>query len=177
MKNDLKSKSKYLSLLLRHKPEVANLTMDEEGWVNVKELCQKTNLTLTELTQIVESNDKQRFVFDNVAKTRIRANQGHSVSIKEIFEKVVPPNVLYHGTPKESVGIIFAQGLDKMKRHHVHLSKDIETATKVAARRGEPRIFKIDAERMHQDGYEFFISANGVFLTDKVPMQYLTLLS
>ena len=174
---DLKHTSKFLSLVLRHDPALIGIAMDSEGWVSVSELIEKSNahqkhLTEALLIEIVETNDKQRFAF-NEDKTKIRANQGHSVAVDLQFNAVQPLEFLYHGTVDKFIDSIKAAGLQKMSRTHVHLSKDLETATKVAARRGKPLILTIRAAQMYQDGYNFYLSENEVWLTDSVPVKYI----
>ena len=171
--------SKFLSLILRHKPEKIGIKLDEHGWADVNELIEgvqrsgKTfNLAL--LNRVVAENDKQRFSF-NEDKTKIRANQGHTRKVDVELEEKIPPKILFHGTLASNAASINAKGLLKMKRLHVHLSGDVETAQKVADRRnGESIIYKIDSEAMSRDGYKFFQSVNGVWLTDHVPSKYLT---
>ncbi|OWY63576.1 RNA 2'-phosphotransferase [cyanobacterium TDX16] len=170
--------SKYLSKHLRHTPERLELTLAPGGWVSVDELlaagaAHQFSLTRTELEEAIATCDKQRFSFDDT-KTRIRANQGHSVEVDLQLEPQTPPDVLYHGTGERSVSAILESGLLKMSRHHVHLSKDIETARKVGMRHGGPAIFTVDAAAMHQAGFSFYCSDNGVWLVDRVPPQYLT---
>ncbi len=177
MKDQIKKHSKFLSLLLRHKPETIGLQLDEQGWANTNELIQKINqtgrqITLDLLVQIVEENDKKRFVF-NEDKSQIRAAQGHSLKVKLDYKALTPPDILYHGTIAVTAELIRESGIKKMQRHQVHLSADIETAKIVAGRRGKPFILTIDANRMHKDGYEFFQSDNGVWLTDFVPSEYV----
>lgn len=172
--------SKFLSLILRHKPEEAGLTLDEHGWVNVTDLIKACAgagrpFTLSELQEVVETNDKKRFVFD-VTGERIRASQGHSVEVDLEFEKKTPPEILYHGTAEQNVEAIMAGGLKKMKRHHVHLSAETETAGKVGKRYGQPVILKIDTFAMMNEGFEFYVSANGVWLVESVPAEFLDVL-
>lgn len=169
--------SKYLSKHLRHQPERIGLNLAPGGWVAVDELltaCQNNSfpITINDLKQVVTQNDKKRFSFDDTG-TMIRANQGHSVEIDLQLEPATPPEVLYHGTGHKAVASIREQGLRKMSRHHVHLSRDIETARKVGARHGIPVIFAINAAAMHQAGYLFYCSENGVWLVDCVPTTYL----
>ena len=130
-------------------------------------------ISYDELVDCVETNDKQRFAFDETGDL-IRANQGHSVEIDLQLEEREPPETLYHGTVERFLPSILEEGLIRGKRHHVHLSRDVETARKVGARRGKPVILKVDAKRMHQDGHKFFLSMNGVWLTDAVPPGYLS---
>jgi len=171
--------SKYLSKHLRHQPERIGITLENGGWVNVDKLldaCQKNNFPISrqELKEVVANNDKKRFSFDSTGKL-IRANQGHSVEIDLLLEAQVPPDILYHGTSHRVVDSILETGLDKMSRHHVHLSTDINTAIKVGARHGRPVVFIVNAGKMYQDGYMFYCSDNGVWLVDLVPPQYLSL--
>ena len=174
-----KSFSKFLSLILRHKPETVGIKLDGNGWADVEELLEKINasgwaVTFAELEKVVRENDKQRFSF-NEDKTKIRANQGHSVKVDVELEEKIPPEFLYHGTIERNAKSIAAQGLVKGSRLYVHLSADVETARKVATRRrGNPIIYKISAQKMHDDGYKFFQSKNGVWLTDTVPPKYLS---
>ncbi|HQU81887.1 MAG TPA: RNA 2'-phosphotransferase [Pyrinomonadaceae bacterium] len=172
--------SKFLSLILRHAPDTINLDLDENGWANVKDLLEKSAVkgnvfSFAELEEIVATNEKKRFSFDET-KTKIRANQGHSLDVEIEFEQKTPPEILYHGTAERNVGAIFAKGLQKMKRHHVHLSADTEMAQKVGARYGKPVIFEVDTTAMLAENHEFFVSANGVWLTDEVPPKFLKLL-
>lgn len=172
--------SKYLAKHLRHAPEDLGLTLEPSGWVPVAELLAAAaangfRITADELHEVVRDNAKQRFAFDETGE-RIRANQGHSAEVDLQLSPSPPPPILYHGTPEHLVETIRAEGLNKMRRHHVHLSKDIPTAQKVGMRRGKAAVFAIDAAKMAADGYTFFVSANGVWLTDAVPPAYLTLL-
>lgn len=174
-----KSFSKFLSLILRHKPETVGIKLDGNGWADVKELLEKINasgwtVTFAELEKVVRENDKQRFSF-NEDKTKIRANQGHSVKVDVELEEKIPPEFLYHGTIERNEKSIAAQGILKGSRLYVHLSADVENAQKVAARRrGKPIIYKISAQKMYEDGYKFFQSKNGVWLTDTVPPKYFS---
>jgi putative RNA 2'-phosphotransferase len=170
----LKDKSRFLSLVLRHKPEAANIELDSEGYVGVSELCQSLKISFQDLEKIVVSNDKQRFAF-NSDKTKIRASQGHSVKeVQLTLEKVDPPAELYHGTKEAFLASIAENGLLKGSRHHVHLSDNKETAKNVADRRkGVSVILKIDAMFMRADGIKFYKSENGVYLTDIVLPKYI----
>ena len=173
--------SKYLSKHLRHQPERLGLTLLAGGWVAVDDLLAATDrqgfpIQRTELDEVVARNDKQRFAFDPTG-TLIRANQGHSVSLDLQLEPVEPPPVLYHGTAAHSVEAISRDGLQRMARHHVHLSSTIATARAVGARHGRPVVFEIDAAAMHQGGWVFYQSANGVWLVDRVPPEFLRLAS
>lgn len=169
--------SKFLSLVLRHKPETIGLVLDESGWVDVEKLlvaCSKNNFAFSkeELAEVVATNDKKRFAFDK-SKTKIRASQGHSIQIKIEFEEKKPPPTLFHGTAEAKVKLILENGLRKMSRHHVHLSSDVETARKVGNRHGKPVILQIEIKAMLEKGFKFYISANGVWLTDSVPPEFL----
>lgn len=173
----LKETSQFLSLILRHKPEVIGITLDEHGWANVDELVRGVAKTYKEfnfetLERIVESDEKQRYSF-NEDKTLIRANQGHSIPVDVELEKVEPPEWLYHGTGKKYQKSIDAQGLIPKSRLYVHLSSDVKTALAVGKRHGSPVVYAIKSKLMHDDGYEFFKSVNGVWLTKSVPTQYM----
>ena len=168
--------SKYLSLILRHKPEVIGISLDEHGWANVEELiagiAKNHDFNMDLLEEIVCSDEKQRYSF-NVDKTLIRANQGHSVPVDVELEEQVPPDILWHGTGEKYISYIDAEGLIPKSRLYVHLSNDEDTATKVGARHGNPVVYHVLAKKMYDDGYKFFISVNGVWLTKTVPVKYL----
>lgn len=169
--------SKYLSKHLRHQPERLGIKLAPGGWVAVDELlsaCAKNFFPLSkaQLYEVVEKNDKKRFSFDPT-KTLIRANQGHSVKVDLQLEPVIPPDVVYHGTGHGAVESIIRNGLNKISRHHVHLSEDIETAINVGSRHGKPVVFAVDAATMQTLGYTFYCSDNGVWLVDHVPPEYL----
>ena len=168
--------SKYLALILRHKPEEAGIILDAHGWANVKDLIDGVNKTykldMKMLEEIVETDNKQRYSF-NEDKTKIRANQGHSVNVDVELEEVKPPEYLWHGTAEKYVDSIKETGLVKKSRLYVHLSSDYETAVLVGKRHGKPVVFCIKSGLMYTDGYKFFKSKNGVYLTDFVPVEYL----
>ncbi len=169
--------SKFLSLVLRHQPEKIGLKLDDEGWVLVSELlpameAHGVQVSLQELHEVVRKNDKRRFSFSDDG-TLIRASQGHSIQVKLGYEPTTPPAILYHGTAERFLSSIRQQGLIKGKRHDVHLSEIQETATAVGSRYGRPVILKIASERMNKDGHLFFRSANGVWLTEHVPLDYI----
>ena len=173
--------SKFISMILRHKPEVIGITLDEHGWADVDELIKGINETGEEiefskdtLETIVKTDKKQRYSFSQ-DRTLIRANQGHSIPVDVELEKKEPPKVLYHGTGSRFVKSIQEQGLLPMERLYVHLSTDVETATNVGKRHGTPVIFQVNSEQMQKDGYGFFQSVNGVWLTKEVPAKYLEL--
>lgn len=180
-KKRLVKASKYLSRHLRHQPDALGLTLEPGGWVAVDALLAAMNragvaLSRSELAEVVAGNDKQRFAFDETGQ-RIRASQGHSVAVDLQLAPVSPPDVLYHGTGRAAMGAIQREGLRKMRRHHVHLSGDVATALKVGSRHGAPMVFLVDAGSMARDGYQFYRSDNGVWLTESVPPRYLRLLS
>lgn len=172
----MKKKSKFMSYILRHCPESIELDMDDQGWVLTSDLVSKSNgkLTLDDVIEIVNTDEKGRYQF-NDNRDKIRATQGHSTDKVNItFQRILPPKVLYHGTNEETYKLICNDGLLKpMSRHHVHLSGDIETAQMVGSRRkGTLKIIEVNAERMAEAGYEFYISDNGVYLTETVPVVY-----
>jgi putative RNA 2'-phosphotransferase len=170
--------SKYLAKSLRHSPHDLGLTLQPGGWVAVDDWLSAAHrhgfpISHDDLVECVETNDKQRFAFDASGEL-IRANQGHSVEVDLQLEEREPPETLLHGTVERFLASILKDGLIRRKRHHVHLSNDLETATKVGLRRGKPVILTVDAGRMHRDGHRFYLSANGVWLTDAVPPGYLS---
>lgn len=174
-----KTLSKFLSLVLRHQPQLIELELDENGWVSVDELLDKANkngkgiqVDFEKLKEIVANNDKQRFTF-NETFDRIRANQGHSLEVDLALEPQVPPDVLYHGTAQQNIEAIKKEGLKRQNRQHVHLSSNTETALKVGARHGRPIVLHIKAGEMQQKGEIFYLSKNGVWLVDKVLPQYI----
>ena len=172
----LKDTSKFLSLILRHKPQAVGLELDEHGWADVDELIRRVSrkrpLDRATLEQIVATDEKQRYSFSTDGQL-IRANQGHSIPVDVELAELEPPEILYHGTGERFAASIRAQGLLKMSRLYVHLSSDVETATKVGRRHGKPKIFLAESGRMFADGYKFFRSVNGVWLTEHVPAHYL----
>src|SRR5579864_4688475 len=177
MARNLVTVSKFLAKHLRHAPDALGLMLQPGGWVSVDDLLTASEragfpITYDELIECVETNDKKRFAL-NAAGDLIRANQGHSVEVDLQLEEKQPPAVLYHGTVERFLASIMAEGLKKGKRHHVHLSKDTDTARKVGARRGKPVILRVDAGKMHSQGFKFFLSVNGVWLTDAVPPSFL----
>ncbi len=172
----LKDTSRFISLILRHKPEVIGITLDEHGWASVEELIagvsRTHSLNMEMLEEIVQSDDKMRYSF-NSDKTKIRANQGHSVQVDVELTERTPPPLLYHGTGEKYVPSIEKTGLIPKTRLYVHLSSEYATALMVGARHGKPVVFKVDTKKMANDGYKFFVSANGVWLTKSVPAEYL----
>lgn len=176
-------RSKFLSFLLRHRPEKANLSLDTEGWCDISQLIQNTDFTLKELEQIVAEDSKGRYTIQYLEKDgdslhepmRIRANQGHSTaSVRMTFKVDTPPPILYHGADAMVYDQIMKDGLKPMRRHHVHLSCDLSTAQAVGGRRKSHVVLRVDAARMVADGYKFFISDNGVWLVNAVPPKYIT---
>ena len=171
--------SKLLSFVLRHQPDATGLALDTNGWADIDELIDKANqskevnaLTRELIDAVVKSSDKQRFAISDDG-TQIRANQGHSVKVDLQLKPMEPPDILYHGTATRFLDDILKDGLKAQQRQHVHLSKDVETATKVGQRYGKPVILKIKARLMHEQGFVFYLSDNGVWLTNSVPSIYL----
>ena len=172
----VKETSKYMSLILRHKPETIGISLDEHGWANVDKLIagiSKTHeINMDILEEIVSSDEKQRYSF-NDDKTKIRANQGHSIQVDVELEEKEPPMILWHGTGEKFVASIDEQGLIPKSRLYVHLSQDEETAFKVGTRHGKPVLYMVKAADMFKAGYKFYLSKNGVWLTKEVPVKYL----
>lgn len=169
---------KFIALILRHNPGLIGIELDEHGWADCKALCKNEvePLTMAELVQIVENDNKGRYSF-SAHNAKIRANQGHSVKVDVELKDYIPTTVLYHGTDKRNVGAIMDKGLIPMSRLHVHLSLDKETALNVASRHGsQPVLFEVDTEKMLADNHKFFISENGVILISAVPAKYLFVL-
>ena len=169
--------SKYLSYHLRHRPDLLGLELASGGWVEVEKLllaARQDNFpfSLAELQTVVKQSDKQRFSFNSTGKL-IRANQGHSVAVDLELQTCTPPSTLYHGTYAAALESIQLQGLQKMNRHHVHLSSDYSTAIKVGQRRGSPVVLEINAEAMANAGFKFYCSDNGVWLVDIVPFKFI----
>lgn len=171
-----------MSLVLRHKPEEIGLQLDANGWANVDELIEKMNkkafepITKALIEEVVATNEKKRFIF-NEDHSRIRANQGHSITVDLQLTPTTPPSILYHGTAEKHIESIWATGLNKGTRHHVHLSANIDTAKQVGQRHGKPVVLQIDAQRMSDDGILFYLSENNVWLTDEVNIKYLSIIN
>ena len=168
---------KFISLILRHKPEEIGITLDEHGWAKTKDLINGINksgrkIDIEILEEIVRTDNKQRYSF-NEDKTKIRANQGHSIPVKVELKELEPPATLYHGTATKSLEGIQKQGIKSMSRLYVHLSKDFETAKQVGYRHGECVVLLINAERMYKDGLKFYLSENGVWLTEYIDSKYI----
>lgn len=171
--------SKYLSYILRHKPETINLKLDKEGWGDIQYIIDNSEMKLSydKIKEIVDTNDKKRFSISEDG-TKIRANQGHTTKDVDIhFKKSIPPIILYHGTQESNIPSIMKKGLLPMKRQYVHLSNDIETAKKVGDRRkGKTIILSIDAKQMLADGIEFYISDNNVWLVKEINKKYIDII-
>ena len=172
----LNKTSKFISLILRHRPEVIGIELDEHGWADVGELiagvAKSRPFDMEMLEEIVRTDSKQRYSF-NEDRTLIRANQGHSIPVDVELERKEPPEVLYHGTGEKFVSSIDRQGLIPKSRLYVHLSPDEATARNVGRRHGKPVVYEVMAGQMARDGKAFFLSVNGVWLTKAVPAEYL----
>lgn len=168
-KDNLVKKGKHLSFLLRHDTEYQ---FDKHGYREVKDLVKNHGYTKAELIEIVETNDKQRYEFNN-DKTKIRARQGHSINVDVELKETTPPDVLYHGTATRFLDSIMKTGINKMSRNYVQLSNDIDTATTVGSRHGTPIILKVDSKKMSDDGIKFYLSNNNVWLTEYVDTKYI----
>lgn len=173
----MQSLSRFIAYILRHKPSAGGVALDKHGWANVDELIIGVNksgrqIDFGTLCDIVENDGKQRFAF-NDDKTKIRANQGHSIEVDLQMPERAPPDILYHGTTEKYLDGIKQYGIIKKSRNFVHLSKDKETAAKVGARHGNAVVLVIDAKKMVMDGFKFYLSANGVWQTDNVPYKYI----
>lgn len=179
MKQDMTKLSRFISLILRHQPQSIGIELEYNGaWADTKKLIDGINRTgkykidMKILEKIVSEDDKQRYSFSE-DKAKIRANQGHSVDVNMGFTEKAPPEILYHGTAERFADSILAEGLKKMTRQYVHLSADEETASKVGVRHGKLRIFRVLSGEMYRQGYKFYCSDNGVWLTNNVPPNFL----
>jgi len=175
MEKNITKVSKYLSFILRHKPEEIGLELDAQGWASITQLIENTkDFTLDRelLDIVVETNDKQRFAFSSDG-LKIRANQGHSIEVDLKLPAVEPPETLYHGTAERFHPSINADGLIKGNRHHVHLTESLAVAKSVGSRYGKPVLLKIDTKQMFLDGQQFYKTANNVWLVDAVAPQYI----
>lgn len=168
--------SKFIALILRHKPETIGITLDEHGWANVEELvagiAKQQAFDRDMLEEIVRTDSKMRYSF-NEEHTLIRANQGHSIPVDVELEEKTPPDILWHGTGEKYVSSINAQGLIPKSRLYVHLSADYDTAVKVGSRHGKPVVYTVATGDMQKAGYQFYQSVNGVWLTKRVPAEFL----
>lgn len=181
MELNINTLSKFLSLILRHKPEVIGITLDKHGWANVDDLIsaiqfKNKEFNMAILEEIVNTDSKRRYSF-NEDKTKIRANQGHSIAVDVELKEKIPPNQLWHGTAKKYISSIEKEGLIPKSRLYVHLSADYDTALKVGMRHRTPVVYQIDTKSMVRDGYKFYLSENGVWLVKAVPVKYLKPLS
>lgn len=174
---DLTKTSRFISLILRHKPETIGITLDAHGWADadalISGIAKTQKFDRAMLEEIVRTDEKKRYAF-NADKTKIRANQGHSIPVDVGLLKKTPPDVLYHGTGEKYVSAINETGLISKSRLYVHLSPDVKTAKKVGSRHGRPVVYTVDCQRMAADGHDFYLSANGVWLTKSVPPAYLS---
>ena len=179
--SSLRDISKYICFVLRHHPEDIDISLDNHGWANVDELIagiarsKDKEFNRETLEKIVREDNKQRYSF-NSDGTKIRTNQGHSIPVDVELEKKEPPEILYHGTAEKYVESINKSGLVSKHRLYVHLSNNIETATDVGSRHGKPVIYEVASREMYNDGYDFFISVNGIWLTKEVPIKYLRII-
>lgn len=169
--------SRFISLVLRHKPEEAGIKLDNHGWADVADLIHGVDkrypgFDMSLLEYIVDTDNKQRYSF-NSDKTKIRANQGHSIPVDLEFEEKIPPEILYHGTATKYLDSILNTGINKQTRQYVHLSDNIDTAIKVGKRHGNCVVLKIDTVSMIKNNYKFYQSENKVWLTDHVPVEYI----
>ena len=178
MSDSLTGTSRFISFILRHKPEVIGITPDEHGWADVDDMIAGINqsgeykIDRDMLDEIVRTDEKQRYSY-NEDHTLIRANQGHSIPVDVELKEMEPPEFLYHGTGEKFTASIDKQGLIPKSRLYVHLSPDAEAAVKVGKRHGKPVIYLVSAGNMKCDEYSFYRSVNGVWLTKKVPVKYL----
>ena len=177
MSRDPVALSKFLSFVLRHKPDSIGLALDPQGWAGIDDLIEKsgaagTRFSRDDLRHIVETSDKKRFSVSSDGLS-IRAAQGHSVAVELGLPPREPPLTLYHGTATRFVAAILLEGLKPQSRQQVHLSIDLPTAQRVGQRHGKPFIFRIDALRMHRQGFRFYLADNGVWLVDQVPPEFL----
>jgi putative RNA 2'-phosphotransferase len=170
--------SKFLSYVLRHHPDSCDIKLDSGGWVDVEKLIQQVKkkgiqITLDDIRTVVRENDKQRFSFSE-DELKIRANYGHSIAVDLGYSPVEPPDVLYHGTAEKNLKAIHTHGLTRGHRQYVHLSLDVDTALSIGQRYGKPVVLKVKSGKMYLDGYKFYFSKSGIWLTECVPFEYLS---
>lgn len=165
-----------LTYALRHNPSSLNLELDEYGYANIPEVLSSLKINMEILEAIVAEDSKKRFTINDM-QTKIRAAQGHSININLELVPIKPHKILYHGTATKFLDNIFKNGLIPMSRQHVHLSNDIETSLKVGQRHGIPAVLSVDAEKMHEDSFEFYLSENNIWLTKSVPVEFLRVVS
>lgn len=168
---NINKKSKFLALILRHNPSKIGIVLDEHGWVDVADLCDKMPISKDILDEIVNTDLKQRYSYSEDG-LKIRANQGHSIYVDVELEEKEPPEFLYHGTCTRFLESISKDGLKSMSRQYVHLSSDYKTAVNVGSRHGKPVVLMIKALQMHNSGLKFFLSKNEVWLTNDVPIEF-----
>ncbi|EOE7167605.1 RNA 2'-phosphotransferase [Clostridioides difficile] len=181
--DEVKSMSKkdklsiFISLILRHKPETIGIKLDDYGYADVNELIEKINNTgrninIEILEQIVKEDNKQRYSF-NEDRSKIRANQGHSINVNVELRELEPPRFLYHGTATRFLDNIKKEGIISKSRLYVHLSNDIDTAVQVGKRHGIPIVLKINAGKMYENDYKFYLSENNIWLCEYIPFKYV----
>ncbi|TQV72242.1 RNA 2'-phosphotransferase [Aliikangiella marina] len=175
---NLKQYSKFLSYVLRHKPEEIDLKLDDNGWADIESLIEKArnqgkHYSFELIHKIVEDNDKQRFAISEDGR-KIRANQGHSIKVELDLRAIEPPTILLHGTAQKNLSAIREEGLSKKDRHHVHLTENKQTALAVGQRYGKVVLLQIDSGSMHKEGFSFYRSDNNVWLVDSVPAEYIS---
>lgn len=179
MNDEMTETSKLIAYMLRHRPNEFGLSMDQHGWVDanevVKAVAARHKFDAKMLEAIVASDEKKRYSF-NEDKSKIRANQGHSIQVDVEMPERIPPEVLYHGTGEKYVEQILKSGLLPKSRLHVHLSKDHDTAVSVGSRHGKPAVFEVRAKAMHDAGHKFWLSENEVWLTKAVPVEFMHLI-
>ena len=172
--------SKFLSFILRHKPEAIGLKLDKEGWAGIDWMIKLAETSAdglafdqAALMQVVETNAKKRFEI-SADGMKIRAVQGHSTDdVARVFEEKQPPKILFHGTARKTLDAILDSGLLPMGRQLVHLSEDYDTAVQVGQRHGKPIVLAVHARVMHRLGKKFFQAENGVWLTESVAVDYI----
>ena len=172
MENNLERTSRFISLILRHIPETIGIELDEHGWANVDGLLKGVNIDFDTLEKIVNEDEKGRYSF-NEDKTKIRANQGHSIDVDVELEVKTPPDILYHGTATKYEESINSIGLQPKTRLYVHMTEDLEVAKITGMRHGKLIVYQIDAKKMNNDGILFYKSVNNVWLTKDVETKYL----
>ncbi|MFM2483476.1 RNA 2'-phosphotransferase [Celerinatantimonas sp. YJH-8] len=182
---ELNQISKFLSLILRHKPDTIGIELDSNGWANIEEIIIKTNkfkydgispLNLPLIKEVVKNNDKKRFSISEDGEY-IRANQGHSINVDLQFQPISPPETLYHGTATRFLTSITEHGLKSQQRQYVHLSTDVETAITVGQRYGNPIVLEVKAQLMYKQGFKFYQAKNNVWLIDNVPSEFISLIN
>lgn len=166
--SQLLHRSKQLAYILRHSSMVDNF-----GWISIDVLCKQYGYTIVELETIVANDNKGRFLFSD-DKMAVRALYGHSIKIELNLSPATPPAVLYHGTAKKNIDLIYAEGIRPMSRNKVHLSSTIETAKLVGQRHGTPIVLEINTYAMATDGHSLYQLNNDIWQTDYIPTKYIT---